>query len=221
IAWWAVLKAGGVYVPVDRTHPAERIATVLDTAEAVCVVTCGSGVVEGTGSRLVIPLDVVDLSEQSPRPVSDADRLAPLSVDNAAYVIFTSGSTGTPKGVAVSHAGVLGVAAAHHDLLGVPERARVLMVAAPTFDASVFEWLWAASSGAALVVAPPDSYAGDALAEVLAGQRVDAGLITPTVLATLDPAQIDGLDTLVTGGEACPAELVAAWAPGRRMFNAY
>ncbi|MEX3772031.1 AMP-binding protein, partial [Mycolicibacterium fortuitum] len=170
-------------------------ATVLDTAEAVCVVTCGSGVVEGTGSRLVIPLDVVDLSEQSPRPVSDADRLAPLSVDNAAYVIFTSGSTGTPKGVAVSHAGVLGVAAAHHDLLGVPERARVLMVAAPTFDASVFEWLWAASSGAALVVAPPDSYAGDALAEVLAGQRVDAGLITPTVLATLDPAQIDGLDT--------------------------
>ncbi|OBI64088.1 hypothetical protein A5666_09050 [Mycolicibacterium fortuitum] len=46
-------------------------------------------------------------------------------------------------------------------------------------------------------------------------------MITPTVLATLDPAQIDGLDTLVTGGEACPAELVAAWAPGRRMFNAY
>ncbi|MGB3321044.1 MAG: amino acid adenylation domain-containing protein, partial [Mycolicibacterium fortuitum] len=230
IAWWAVLKAGGVYVPVDPGHPAERIATVLDTAEAVCVLTCGSGVIEGTGSRLVIPLDVVDLSEQSPRPVSDADRLAPLSVDNAAYVIFTSGSTGTPKGVAVSHAGVLGVAAAHHDLLGVPQRARVLMVAAPTFDASVFEWLWAASSGAALVVAPPDSYAGDALAEVLAGQRVDAGLITPTVLATLDPAQIDGLDTLVTGGEACPAELVAAWAasPGeagnrasRRMFNAY
>ncbi|WP_210687542.1 AMP-binding protein, partial [Mycolicibacterium sp. GESEQ-9] len=99
--------------------------------------------------------------------------------------------------------------------------ARVLMVAAPTFDASVFEWLWAVASRAALVVAPPDCYAGDALAEVLAGQRVDAGLITPTVLATLDPAQIDGLDTLVTGGEACPAELVAAWAPGRRMFNAY
>ncbi len=35
-AWWAVLKAGGVYVPVDRAHPAERIGTVLDTAEAVC-----------------------------------------------------------------------------------------------------------------------------------------------------------------------------------------
>ncbi|MED5814022.1 amino acid adenylation domain-containing protein, partial [Mycolicibacterium sp. 050232] len=221
IAWWAVLKAGGVYVPVDPGYPAERIATVLDTAEAVCVLTRGMGRLEGTGGHLVIPLDVVDLAEHSADPVTDADRLAPLSVDDAAYVIFTSGSTGTPKGVAISHAGVLGVAAAHRDLLGVGPRSRVLMVAAPTFDASIFEWLWAVAARAALVVAPPDSYAGDALAEVLAGQRVDAALITPTVLATLDPAQIDGLDTLVTGGEACPAELVAAWAPGRRMFNAY
>ncbi|WP_409370972.1 amino acid adenylation domain-containing protein, partial [Mycolicibacterium setense] len=221
IAWWAVLKAGGVYVPVDPGHPAERIATVLDTAEAVCVLTRGMGGLEGTDGHLVIPLEVVDLSGYSAERVTDSDRLSPLDIDDAAYVIFTSGSTGTPKGVAISHAGVLGVAAAHHDLLGVAPQSRVLMVAAPTFDASVFEWLWAVASGAALVVAPPDSYAGEALAEVLAGQRVDAALITPTVLATLDPTQIDGLDTLVTGGEACPAELVAAWAPGRRMFNAY
>nr|MDT0522693.1 AMP-binding protein [Streptomyces sp. DSM 41633] len=144
-----------------------------------------------------------------------------MEVDAAAYVIFTSGSTGTPKGVAISHAGVLGVAAAHRELLGVRPGARVLMVAAPTFDASVFEWLWAVSSGAALVVAPPDSYAGEALTAVIEEQQVEAALITPTVLATLDPARIDGLDTLVTGGEACPAELVAAWAPGRAMFNAY
>ncbi|WP_156659168.1 AMP-binding protein, partial [Mycobacterium sp. 852002-53434_SCH5985345] len=34
-------------------------------------------------------------------------------------------------------------------------------------------------------------------------------------------ARLDGLDTLVTTGEACPAELVGAWAPGRRMFNGY
>ncbi|BBZ31543.1 hypothetical protein MCNF_01480 [Mycolicibacterium confluentis] len=53
-------------------------------------------------------------------------------------------------------------------------------------------------------------------------QRVDAALLTPTVLATLDRDRLVGrLSTLVTGGEACPAELVAAWAPGRAMFNAY
>ena len=42
VAWWAVVKAGGVYVPVDRAHPVERIATVLDAVAAVCVLTCGS-----------------------------------------------------------------------------------------------------------------------------------------------------------------------------------
>ncbi|MHC9297516.1 amino acid adenylation domain-containing protein, partial [Mycobacterium sp. LTG2003] len=221
IAWWAVLKAGGVYVPVDRAHPPERIATVLDTVDAVCVMTGGADTVGGIGARPVIRLDEVDMSVFGAERVTDADRLGALTIDNAAYVIFTSGSTGTPKGVAVSHAGLLGQAAAHRDLYGVGAGARVLMVAAPTFDASVFEWLWAVSSRAALVVAPADSYAGEALNEVLQRQRVDAALITPTVLATLHHSRIDGLDTLVTGGEACPAELVAAWAPGRRMFNAY
>ena len=84
-----------------------------------------------------------------------------------------------------------------------------------------FEWLLAVGSGAALVVAPPDVYAGEALTALLHGQRVSAALLTPTVLSSLDRTRLDGVDTLITGGEACPAELVAAWAPGRRMFNAY
>ena len=73
---------------------------------------------------------------------------------DTAYVIFTSGSTGTPKGVAVSHAGLLGWAAAQRDTFELTHDARVLMVAAPTFDASVGELLLATGSGAALVVAP-------------------------------------------------------------------
>ncbi|MGW4098909.1 amino acid adenylation domain-containing protein, partial [Mycobacterium sp. NPDC004974] len=221
VAWWAVLKAGGVYVPVDRSHPAERIAAVFDTVDAVCVLTRDTDTLSGAGTRPVLRTDDIDLSGWSSEPITDVDRLAPLDIDDAAYVIFTSGSTGTPKGVAISHAGLQGEAAAHRELWGVAPGARVLMVAAPTFDASVFEWLWAVSSGAALVVAAPDSYAGEALTAVIEDQRVDAALITPTVVATLDRTRLDGLTTLVTGGEACPAELVAAWAPGRAMFNAY
>ncbi|WP_082684019.1 MULTISPECIES: non-ribosomal peptide synthetase [unclassified Mycobacterium] len=221
VAWWAVLKAGGVYVPVDTAHPVERIATVLDAVDALCVLTCGTDTLAGAGPRPVLRVDALDLSRHSAEPITDADRLAGLHIDNAAYVIFTSGSTGVPKGVAVRHAGLPIVAAAHRELFKVGVGERVLMVAAPTFDASMFEWLWAVGSRATLVVAGRDAYAGEALTAVLSAQRVDAALLTPTVLATLDPARIGGLDTLVTGGEACPSETVAAWAPGRRMFNAY
>jgi hypothetical protein len=116
VAWWAVVKAGGVYVPVDTAHPVERIATVLDAAGVVCVLTCGANEVAGAGARPVLRIDELDVSARSAQAITDADRLAPLTVANTAYVIYTSGSTGVPKGVAVSHAGLLGWPAA--DVIG-------------------------------------------------------------------------------------------------------
>ncbi|GKT33815.1 non-ribosomal peptide synthase/polyketide synthase, partial [Aduncisulcus paluster] len=118
VAWWAVVKAGGVYVPVDLDHPAERISTVLGAA----------------GALPVVRVDGSDMSGYSAEAISDTDRLSALGVTDTAYVIFTSGSTGTPKGVALSHAGLLGWAAAQRDLFGLSHDARVLMVASPTFD---------------------------------------------------------------------------------------
>jgi amino acid adenylation domain-containing protein len=221
VAWWAVIKAGGAYVPVDRAHPVERIAAVLDAVEALCVLTCGADTVAGAGERPVLRIDTLDVSGRNAEPITDADRSGPLGTDNTAYVIFTSGSTGVPKGVEVSHAGLLGLAAAQREVFGLGSGSRVLTVAAPTFDASVFEVILAIGSGAVLVVAAPDSYAGEALTALLSAQQVNAAVLTPTVVSTLDRARLDGLDTLITAGEACPAELVAAWAPGRAMFNAY
>ena len=221
VAWWAVAKAGGVYVPVDGAHPVERIATVLDSVAAVCVVTRGTEEVSWAGARPVLRIDGCDVSGQSSEPITDADRSAALRAENTAYVIFTSGSTGTPKGVAVGHAGLPGVAAAQCDLLKLGGDARVLMVASPTFDASVFEMVWAVSVGAALVVAPRDVYAADALTEFLQAQHVTAAVLTPTVLSSLDRTRLAAVRTVVTAGEDCPRELVDAWAPDRRLINAY
>ena len=221
VAWWAVVKAGGVFVPVDQAHPVERIAAVLDAVAAVCVLSCGSDTAAGAGKRPVVRIDGLDVSRWNAEAITDADRLAALGVDNTAYVIFTSGSTGAPKGVAVTHAGLLGWVAAQRVTFGLGADARVLMVSAPTFDASICEWLLAVGLGAALVVAPPGVYAGEPLTALLQSQRVNAAFLTPTVLSSLDRARLDGFDKLMIGGEACPAELVAAWAPGRRMFNVY
>src|SRR3979490_282358 len=87
VAWWAVVKAGGVYVPVDRAHPAERVAAVLDAVGAMAVLSCGGDSVGGSGLRPVMRIDGWDLSGRSADPITDADRLAALGVDNTAYVI--------------------------------------------------------------------------------------------------------------------------------------
>src|ERR1700758_4113098 len=75
VAWWAVVKAGGVYVPVDRAHPVERIATVLDAVTAVCVLTGGADAVAGAGARPVLRIDGLDVSGRSAAAITDADRL--------------------------------------------------------------------------------------------------------------------------------------------------
>ncbi|MGH3581002.1 MAG: amino acid adenylation domain-containing protein, partial [Mycobacterium sp.] len=219
VAWWAVVKAGGAYVPVDRAYPVERIAMMLDAVDAVCVLTCGAETVAGAGARPVLRVDGLDVSGRCADSITDADRLAPLRVDDAAYVMFTSGSTGAPKGVAVTHAGLL--ASALGEVFGLSADSRLLMVAAPTFDVSVGELLSAVRSGAALVVASPEAYAGEALTTLLQRQRVNAAVFTPMVLSSLDRDRLDDVDTLITIGEALPAELAATWAPGRQMFNTY
>ncbi|ORB75343.1 non-ribosomal peptide synthetase, partial [Mycobacterium scrofulaceum] len=221
VAWWAVVKAGGLYAPIDRAHPVERIATVLDAVGAVCVLACGTDEVAGAGRRPVLRVDDLDVSGQSAEPITDAERLSALGVNSSAYVIFTSGSTGTPKGVAVSHSGLLGWTAAQRELFALGADARLLMVASPTFDASVGELLLAAGSGAALVVAPSGVYAGEALTALMQSHGVTAAILTPTVVSTLDSDRLEGLDTLIAVGEACLPELVDAWAPDRRMFNGY
>ncbi|WP_307718201.1 AMP-binding protein, partial [Rhodococcus coprophilus] len=105
VGMYAIVRAGGAYVPIDPDHPADRIRHVLDIAAPVCVVTTardGFEVPSGADVAAVV-IDRLDLAGVSAGPVSDAERSAPLRPDNTAYVIFTSGSTGRPKGVAVSH----------------------------------------------------------------------------------------------------------------------
>ncbi|MBB5954030.1 amino acid adenylation domain-containing protein/non-ribosomal peptide synthase protein (TIGR01720 family) [Saccharothrix tamanrassetensis] len=195
----AVLKAGAAFLPVDPAYPAERIELMLADAKPLLVL---DGAVDVTG-----------------RPDTDPD--VAVRPEHPAYVIYTSGSTGRPKGVVVSHAGISTFSAAEVAHLDVRPGDRVLEFSSPSFDASVLELCMALPAGAALVVPPEGPLLGDQLAEVLAGRHVTHALIPPVALATLPDVALPEFRTLVVGGDACSADLVARWAPGRRMINAY
>ncbi|MYS09068.1 AMP-binding protein, partial [Streptomyces sp. SID6041] len=161
IAIHAVVRAGGAYLPLDLTLPADRLTHMTDTAAPVCVLTD----LEGLGSLppaceaepvvLDAPEVRAELEELSDAEVTDADRLAPLLPHHPAYVIFTSGSTGRPKGVMVEHRAIVNRLEwmQHAYLLNGTDR--VLQKTPTGFDVSVWELFWPLAQGVPLVIARP------------------------------------------------------------------
>ena len=216
----AILKAGAAYLPLDLAYPAARLALMLDDARPGLILASAETAPRlpaGYG-YLVIEADG-DTADGDTNP-TDAQRLSALAVGHPAYVIYTSGSTGRPKGVVVTHAGVAALAAAQVERLGVTAASRVLQFASLNFDASLWEVVMALTSGAALVLAPPEALSGLPLRALLAGQRVTHATLPPAVLATLGEADLP-LCCLAVAGEACPAPLLAQWSAKRLMVNAY
>ncbi|OZC84806.1 non-ribosomal peptide synthetase [Rhodococcus sp. 06-412-2C] len=212
VAFWAIARVGAVYVPVDPNHPRERAQFVVRDSGAVLGLCTGGGEI---GEVEWLNLDDL-LAEGGP-----GDEAAQTTPHHAAYVIYTSGSTGTPKGVVVTHGGIAALVQQIRSSYHLNVESRVCRLASPGFDTAIVEVLAAATAGAAVVIAPAGSYAGAELSNLIAQRAITHLLITPSALATLDPAAMADVGTIIIGGEAAPQETVDRWSVGRRLLNAY
>ena len=141
--------------------------------------------------------------------------------DDLAHIIYTSGTTGVPKGVAVTH----------HNVTRLFDALDVGLELAPgqvwtqchsyAFDFSVWE-IWGALLFGGRLVVVPESVAGspDDFHALLVAEQVSVLSQTPSAVAALSPQGL-GSVALMAAGEACPAEVVDRWAPGRVMINGY
>ncbi|WP_024800501.1 non-ribosomal peptide synthetase [Nocardia sp. BMG51109] len=226
LAVWAIAKTGAAYVPVDPGYPAERIDhMVADSGAVLGLTTAEHRSALGTGVywlELDDPVVRERVAARPSHPISYTDRVRPLTEQHPAYVIYTSGSTGRPKGVVVTHVGLGALVAAEREHYGVSEDSRVMHVCSPNFDVSVLELMLAFSSGATLVVSPPDVFGGYELADLLRRERATHMLITPGALESVDPAGLDDIETVMVIGDRFGPELVGRWArDGRSFVNGY
>ncbi|MFQ6229764.1 amino acid adenylation domain-containing protein, partial [Nocardia sp. NPDC002869] len=217
VAMWAVARTGAAFVPLDPANPPERLAELLADSRSALGVTVETVVPHLPATVDWLIADLTRTPDSGTEPVTPAG----LRPGNAAYLIYTSGSTGKPKAVHIAHRGLADVVAAQAEAFTATTDSVVLQVASPGFDACVSELLLAHSSGACLLVAPPEVYGGSDLQDLLRAQRVTHAIITPSVLGTMDPADLPALETVAVVGEATGSDLVNRWAPGRRLMNHY
>lgn len=141
----SVLKAGGAYLPLDPTYPAERLnlmvkdsgaAMLLYAPEYADVITS-----DFTGARICIN-DI---------PALDGTAALPTPAPEDLFVmLYTSGSTGTPKGVQFAHSNTLVTTEWVKKYYGMNETSRVTSYASYGFDANVYDTYPAITSGACL-----------------------------------------------------------------------
>ncbi|HSK75700.1 MAG TPA: non-ribosomal peptide synthase/polyketide synthase [Thermoanaerobaculia bacterium] len=212
-----ILKAGGAVLPLDPSHPAQRLAFVLKDSEAGVVVTRPHlAAVLPEGGRPVLLLDREEL--QAPPQVPQSGVLP----ENLAYVIYTSGSTGEPKASGLVHAGLCNFLETLDEILGLGPGDGFLQFAAPSFDASIAETFFALGSGATLCLSTEETLLpGPEMTSLLIESGVTAVALPPSVLAVLPERELPGLRVILSVGEACTPELRDRWSRGRRFFNAY
>jgi amino acid adenylation domain-containing protein len=219
VAVLAVLKAGGAYLPLDPGLPRDRLAQMTESASIGLLLTqehlAGLLPLQGRAA-LLLDAEAGEIARRS------GERLAPAEGSRLAYVIFTSGSTGAPKGILIEHSGVCNTIRESIRDYAIEPGKRVLQFASLGFDVSVLEIFATLAGGGTLVLIPRDTtLPGPELIGLLREASVTTMMMPPPVLAALTPEELPGLETVITGAEACSAELMNRWAAGRRFVNAY
>ena len=210
IAAIAVLKAGGVYLPLDPEHPEERLRFMLEDAAALVLLT-GNGTIRTDSA---ISARIVDLDDEW-ETISDqrADNMTSgVRPENAAYVIYTSGSTGQPKGVVIEHRAICNQVQWRRSAFSLSPADAVLLHTRTTFDPAVWEIYGPLAAGARVIVAPPGvERDGALLVETISANDVTVLQIVPSVLeALLDEPGIErcrSLKHILCGGETLTPEL--------------
>ena len=218
VAILAVLKTGAAYLPIDPAHPDARIGFMLADAAPIAAITTADLRPRLDGNGLV----VIDIND--PRMVTyPATALPEPAPEDIAHIIYTSGTTGAPKGVAITHRNVTQMMASLMASVDrhLPRAEVWAQCHSYAFDASV-EQIWGALLDGGRLAIVPEEVAGSPqdFHALLVAEQVTILIQTPSAVRMLSPEGLEST-TLLVAGEACPAEVVDRWAPGRVMINGY
>jgi amino acid adenylation domain-containing protein len=202
VAVLATLKAGACYVPLDPSHPADRLRLMLDDSRADLLICRAESLdsLQGPSLKVMVP-ERIDRQLES---LSGIDLDRKVDPDNLAYIIYTSGSTGRPKGIAMPHGPLANLIDWHQREL--ISQAPTLQFASLGFDASFHEMFGCWAGGGSLIIVPElVRMDPQALADLIERHQIRKTILPVVMLqelASLDqPEKLSSLREVITTGE--------------------
>ncbi|MFN0197918.1 MAG: class I adenylate-forming enzyme family protein [Planctomycetaceae bacterium] len=248
VSIFGVLKAGAVFMPVNPSTKADKLAYLLNnsrgrvliaparqvanletalgqTADLKTVIVVGNIADQGAA----VPQRIIGWNELQ-QQFSDRSTIPEkesINIDLAA-LIYTSGSTGNAKGVMLTHLNMVSAATSITTYLENREDDIILNVLPISFDYGLYQLLMAFKIGGTLVLEKSFTYPHAVLQKVVA-ERVTGFPIVPTIsaiLLQLDLTKYDfsRLRYLTNTAAALPTEHIhqlRRQLPHVRLFSMY
>lgn len=214
VAAYAVLKAGGVYVPIDPIYPEGRISFILKDCAPKAVLTYGT--------QISCTVPVIDMEAED---IFQGDTSKPQYTNNpnhSVYCIYTSGTTGKPKGTLISNRSLVNLVYSYDEHFQLTPDDIVLLYSSFGFDSTVADIFPAGCRGAAVCIVPEDiRMNSDALTNYMNENRVTVAGFTPKLIELLDETRFPYLRIIESGGESGNLETLKRWARKHVALNVY
>lgn len=244
VALYGIMSAGAVYVPIDPTAPASRMAFLVRDCGIRRLVTSDAmapslEALADEGVSLTAVYGVSDigaspfpsLAWEDMRGFPEARPNVSVTEQDPCYILYTSGSTGTPKGIIHTHRSALSWAEITASVYRLGPDDVISNYAPLHFDLSTLDYFGGARAGATTVIIP-EEYARfpASLAKLIADERMTVFYTVPFALVQLSaPGIIEDLDLdqlrlVLFGGEPMPIKHlreVMGKVPHAQFVNVY
>ena len=224
ISFISILKAGGIYLPLDPNYPDERIKFILQDAKASAVIT-QSKFIKRFQQYQIPKLDILDFNDDY-NCYSSSELINFTQPNDLAYIIYTSGSTGKPKGVMIKHEGVCNLAYANEEIFCFNvNKPRILQFSSISFDVSIWEMVIALFSGGTACLLPTleTRFIPEELIRTCNEENVAMAIMPPSLLEVFpEHLNLPSIQTLIVAGEAPSTNVIHKWSKKvKYLFNAY
>ena len=221
IAMIGILKAGGVFVPLDSDLPKSRLALMLNSVDTEYITSTDTYWKTGESGKepkvgFINPEEILAREKETGGLFPAID--VPYSPDDKVYIYFTSGTTGTPKAIMGKNKSLLHFIRWEIDTFGINETFRFSQFTNPGFDVYLRDILVPLCAGAAICI--PDNKelmtSGEELARWLERKKIQLVHCVPSLFRlintpALKPGAFKTLKYILFAGEKVIPKEMANW----------